>query len=317
MVPAVMGLLIGTRTALVANVLVPAGMVAGLVLSPHPLLGTLFMTVLAAVVGASSRLGWHGVGASLGPWVALALIDPPAVRLAQETVPAAHSPQSAMVLAGLALAGGLWATAIGRLLCFPTETGRHRGRRLLRRRARRAGRRDDVPLHDGAARCQRLVDDSDPVRRGPTRLRRLPRPRLGTDRRDARRGRYRRRARGPAGLPRPAHHRDRRGAVGDGNRGLPDPPVLDLRAAPHPGGDPAVGPGSGDDPRRRSAARCSPSAPAWPRPSCWSSDTGSSPPVAVPDRHPGKRQRYPPRVLCGGVRLVRGSILLRSTCGGT
>jgi hypothetical protein len=31
-------------------------------------------------------------------------------------VPAAHPPQGAMVLAGLALAGGLWATAVGRLL---------------------------------------------------------------------------------------------------------------------------------------------------------------------------------------------------------
>jgi hypothetical protein len=76
----------------------------------------LFVIVLAAAVGAPSRLGWHGVGASLGPLAALALIDPPAVRLAQETVPAAHSPQGALVLAGLVLLGGLWATSIGRLL---------------------------------------------------------------------------------------------------------------------------------------------------------------------------------------------------------
>ena len=57
--------------------------------------------------------------------------------------------------------------------------------------------------------------------------------------------------------------------------------------------------------------------PAWPRPSCWPWGTGSSPPVAVPDRHPGDHQRYPPFVLCGGVRLVRWNILLRSTCEGT
>jgi hypothetical protein len=202
MVSAVMGLLIGTRAALVANVLVPAGMVAGLVLSPHLPLGTLFMMVLVAVVGASSRLGWHGVGASLGPWVALALIDPPAVRLAQE----------------------------GNRARRPLTTGR-----------------------DGARR---------------------PCP-----------GRW---------------------VVGDRRWAIALARLLCCR--------PRV--------RRRSStqvcsARSLPSAPAWPRPSCWSWGTGSSAPVAVPDRHPGDRQRYPPRVLCGGVRLVRWSILLRSTCGGT
>jgi hypothetical protein len=116
MIPAGAALLIGTRAGLVVSLLTPAVMASGLVLSSHPGLGTLFVIVLAVAVGAPSQLGWHGVGASLGPLAALALIDPPAVRLAQETVPAAHSPQGALVLAGLVLLGGLWATSIGRLL---------------------------------------------------------------------------------------------------------------------------------------------------------------------------------------------------------
>lgn len=126
MMPVSAALLIGTRAGLVVSFLTPAVMASALVLSSHPGLGTLFMTVLAAAVGASSRLGWHGVGASLGPLAALALIDPPSVRLAHETVPAAHSPQGALVLAGFVLLGGLWATVIGRLLVrdFPVPRPR-------------------------------------------------------------------------------------------------------------------------------------------------------------------------------------------------
>lgn len=101
MITAVTGLLIGIRAALVVNLLTPAVMASGLVLSSHPGLGTLFMTVLTAAVGASSRLGWHGVGCSLGPLAALALIDPPAVRLAQETASPAHSLKCVLVLAAL------------------------------------------------------------------------------------------------------------------------------------------------------------------------------------------------------------------------
>lgn len=114
----VVGCLYGIRAglgAVLASVLL-IGVVE--LVGPHPWAAAVVMAVIGILIGWSARRGWHPVAVQACAWPATLLIAPP---FSISGVPwAAESAGQAVLSAGLALAGGLWAVgavaALGRRL---------------------------------------------------------------------------------------------------------------------------------------------------------------------------------------------------------